>query len=138
MSNEITDIEKLQAANAFAVYNHIEPVKLERDHVLYKLDIRPESKNPRGYVHGGALCAMADTAAGVAVHTDGRLYVTQSSTFNFLKNQGSGTIYATARVRHRGRTTALVAVDITGDNGRLLSTAEFTMFCVGDGVTKEA
>ena len=60
MSNEITDIEKLQAANAFAVYNHIEPVKLERDHVLYKLDIRPESKNPRGYVHGGALCAMAE------------------------------------------------------------------------------
>lgn len=124
--------------NTFMHHNFNERVTVDTDYAVCKLDIRPESLNPFGMVHGGALCTLADNAAGVAVHTDGRLYVTQSSTFNFLKNQGSGTIYATARVRHRGRTTALVAVDITGDNGRLLSTAEFTMFCVGDGVTKEA
>ena len=124
--------------NTFMHHNFNERVTVDTDYAVCKLDIRPESLNPFGMVHGGALCTLADNAAGVAVHTDGRLYVTQSSTFNVLKNQGSGTIYATARVRHRGRTTALVAVDITGDNGRLLSTAEFTMFCVGDGVTKEA
>ena len=54
-----------------------------------------------------------------------------------VKNQGSGTIYAAARVRHRGRSTALVSVEITGDNHRLLAVAEFTMFCVGSGVTEE-
>ena len=138
----MADVKKLLAQlerkNLFTEYNHMELETLEPDRAVFRLTIRPESCNPYGIAHGGALYTMADSATGLAVHTDGRLYVTQSSTFNFLKNQGSGTIYATARVRHRGRTTALVAVDITGDNGRLLSTAEFTMFCVGDGVTKEA
>ena len=93
----------------------------------------PNPSIPFGMVHGGALCTLADNAAGMAAHTDGRLYVTQSSTFQFVKNQGSGTIYAAARVRHRGRSTALVSVEITGDNHRLLAVAEFTMFCVGPG-----
>ena len=88
--------------NAFMHHNFNERVEVERDYAVCKLDIRPESLNPFGMVHGGALCTLADNAAGVAAHTDGRLYVTQSSTFNFLKNQGSGTIYATARVRHPG------------------------------------
>ena len=133
MSSEITDIEMLQAANAFAVYNHIEPVKLERDHVLYKLDIRPESKNPRGYVHGGALCAMADTAAGVAVHSDGRTYVTQADTMHYLSNRMEGTIYAEGTVIHRGRTICIARADITDETGKLLCTGDFTFFCVGAG-----
>ena len=124
--------------NAFMHHNFNERVEVDRDYGVCRLVIRPESLNPFGMVHGGALCTLADNAAGIAAHTDGRLYVTQSSTFYFLKNQGSGTIYATARVRHRGRSTVLVAVDITGDNGRLLATAEFTMFCVGDGIAKES
>ena len=58
------------------------------------------------------------------------MYVTQSSTFQFVKNQGSGTIYAAARVRHRGHSTCLVAVDILGEDEKLLATGEFTFFCV--------
>jgi acyl-CoA thioesterase len=81
-------------------------------------------------VHGGAIYAMADNAAGFVVHTDGRHNVTQTSALHFLRNQSEGTVTATARVRHRGNTTALVAVDITGDNGKLIATGEFTFFCV--------
>ena len=128
---------KRDSMNTFMHYNFNEQAELEQDYVVCKLDIRPESLNPFGMVHGGALCTLADNAAGMAAHTDGRLYVTQSSTFQFVKNQGSGTIYAAARVRHRGRSTALVSVEITGDNHRLLAVAEFTMFCVGSGVTEE-
>lgn len=122
--------------NTFMHHNFNERVTVEKDYAVCKLEIRPESLNPFGMVHGGALCTLADNAAGIAAHTDGRLYVTQSSTFNFMKNQRSGTIYATARVRHRGRSTVLISVEITGDNERLLAIAEFTMFCVGNGVTE--
>ena len=45
-------------------------------------------------------------------------------------NQAAGTVRATAWVRHRGKSTVLTAVDITGEGGKLLATGEFTFFCV--------
>lgn len=116
--------------NSFMVYNHIEMETVGPDRAVLKLDIRPESRNVYGMVHGGALYTLADNAAGSAVYTDGRSYVTQSGSLNFLRNQAAGTIRAEARVRHRGRSTSLVEVDITGENGILLATGEYIFFCI--------
>ena len=120
--------------NKFVVHNHIKMVSVKKDEAIFSLDIREESKNSFGMVHGGAIYAMADNAAGFVVHTDGRHHVTQTSALHFLRNQSEGTVMATARIRHRGNTTALVAVDITGDNGKLIATGEFTFFCVDKAV----
>ena len=116
--------------NAFMLHNHIELESVEPDRAVFRLDIRPESRNPYGMVHGGAIYTMADNATGTAAHTDGRYYVTQTSALHFLRNQASGTVRATAWVRHRGKSTVLTAVDITGEDGKLLATGEFTFFCV--------
>ncbi len=116
--------------NAFMHHNHIELESMERDRAAFWLVIRPESKNPYGMVHGGAIYTMADNAAGTAAHTDGRYYVTQTSALHFLRNQSEGTVRAEAYVRHRGKSTCLVAVDITGEGGKLIATGEFTFFCV--------
>ena len=116
--------------NAFTDYNSIQLESAERDLVVYRLDIRPESRNPYGMVHGGALYTMADDAAGTAAHTDGRSYVTQSGTLHFLDNRAHGVIRATGTVRHRGGSTVLAVVDITGEDGTLLATGEFSYFCV--------
>ena len=70
---------ELNKKNLFATYNHIEAEFVEPDHAIFKLEIRPESKNPYGIVHGGAIYTMADNATGYAAHTDGRSYVTQGS-----------------------------------------------------------
>lgn len=80
---------KRDSMNTFMHYNFNEQAELEQDYAVCKLDIRPESLNPFGMVHGGALCTLADNAAGMAAHTDGRLYVTQSSTFQFVKNRAA-------------------------------------------------
>ena len=127
---ELEELKKKERANSFAVYNHVEMVLAERDHAVFRLNIRPESKNSYGKVHGGAIYAMADNATGFAAHTDGRSYVTQTSALHFLRNQPEGEIQADARVRHRGRSTCLVAVDILGEDETLLATGEFTFFCV--------
>lgn len=103
---------ELNKKNLFATYNHIEAEFVEPDHAIFKLEIRPESKNPYGIVHGGAIYTMADNATGYAAHTDGRSYVTQGSSMHFLRNQSEGVVRADAKVRHRGRTTCLVNVDI--------------------------
>ena len=123
-------LKEKEQKNLFVTYNHIELVMVEDDHAVFRLNIKPESKNPYGMVHGGAIYAMADNATGFAAHADGRNYVTQTSALHFLRNQSEGEIQADARVRHRGRSTCLVAVDILGEDEKLLATGEFTFFCV--------
>lgn len=130
LSEIVNQAEALDEKNAFAVYNHIEAEFVEPDHAIFRLNIRPESKNPYGVVHGGAIYTMADNATGYAAHTDGRCYVTQTSAMHFLRNQTRGLVRADAKVRHRGHATCLVDVDIIGEGGKLLATGEFTYFCV--------
>ena len=54
-------------ANAFTDHNFIRMESAEADCAVYRLDIRPESRNPFGMVHGGALYTLADDAAGGVV-----------------------------------------------------------------------
>lgn len=117
--------------NLFATYNHIEMVMVEEDHAVFRLNIQPESnETPTVGSMAVPIYARRTTATGFAAHTDGRNYVTQTSALHFLRNQSEGEIQADARVRHRGHSTCLVAVDILGEDEKLLATGEFTFFCV--------
>ena len=72
-------IQERQKKNGFMRHNFIEMESVKRDRAVFRLTIRPESKNPYGMVHGGAIYTLADNATGTAAHTDGRYYVTQLS-----------------------------------------------------------
>ena len=130
--------EKLKN-NAFMQHNciELESVAKNPDQAVVRLQVRPESCNPYGIVHGGAIYAMADNAAGTAASLDGRYYVTQTSAMHFLRNQSVGVVQGVGTVRHRGHATCLVSVDITGDNGKLIATGEFTFFCVDRSVLEK-
>ena len=131
--------QELTGGNAFATFNHLELEHVEDDYAVFRLDVRPESKNPFGFVHGGMLAGMADNAAGYAAHTDGRTYVTQSSHLTYIHNQAGGVVRCSGRVLHRGRTICLVRVDINGEDGTLLATGELVYFCVDpDALEKKA
>ena len=130
MNEREIQTEDLMRGNAFMFHNYIEMESAERDKAVFKLVIRPESKNPYGIVHGGAIYTMADNAAGAVAHSDGRYYATQTSSLHFLRNQAEGVVRAEARIRHRGKSTCLVDVDITGEGNILLATGQFTYFCV--------
>ena len=86
----MADVEKLLAQlerkNLFTEYNHMELETLEPDRAVFRLTIRPESCNPYGIAHGGALYTMADSATGLAVHTDGRAHVITSALHDFFRN----------------------------------------------------
>ena len=116
--------------NPFVLHNGIEVEDVFPDRSILRLELRRESMNLHGFVHGGALFTLADNAAGSAASTDGRVYVTQASDIHFLRTQASGLVRAEARVRHRGRSSVLVDVSITGEQDKLLATACFTFFCV--------
>ena len=134
MSQLTEEMEKRMKDNTFMHYNHIELESLELDRAVFKLEIRQESRNNYGMVHGGAIYTLADNATGYAAHADGRFWVTETSSLHFLRNQSEGVVRAFATVRHRGKSTCLVAVDILGEGDKLIATGEFTFFCVDKAI----
>lgn len=118
--------------NPFPRYNHIRIGKIERDHVVLYVDAVSESLNAKGTVHGGLLFAMADFCGATTARTDGRSYTTLSAEAHYLKGVSGGRITAESRLVHRGKTTVLVEVDITDEQGALLFRASITMFCTRD------
>lgn len=96
------------------------------------VDMRPELCTPYGMAHGGLLFTLIDTTGGATARADGRKYVTLNADINYLRSAYSGRITATSHVRKRGRTTCIVDVDVTDEEGKLCATGTTTMFCLGD------
>jgi uncharacterized protein (TIGR00369 family) len=87
------------------------------DEVRARLPVTDAHKQPLGLVHGGVFAIIADTLTGARVI---------SNQTSFLRPITGGTIHATARRRHRGRTTAVWEVDISDDEGRLCALVRVT------------
>jgi uncharacterized protein (TIGR00369 family) len=96
-----------------------------------RLAIRDELRQPGGPVHGGVYAAMADalavrgTAAGVS--NDHKLAVGLANQITVLHPVESGTMYATAARRHRGRTTWVWEVELADDAERLCVVGRVTV-----------
>jgi uncharacterized protein (TIGR00369 family) len=89
--------------------------------------------SPLGYVHGGILCSLADTAAGSAHGStldEGEYTVTLELKVNFLRPARSGKLTAVGRLIQRGRTAGLAECDITDEEGRLIARATATCMTV--------
>lgn len=130
MSELFDTIKPIIDANAFAVHNHIVVDDIRLDYAECHLDVVEESTNPYGAVHGGAYFTLADVCAGMTSRSDGRSYVTQQASAQFVRGCKSGRITARSRVVSRGRTVCLIDVEITDEAGALLFRGCFTFFCV--------
>lgn len=86
---------------------------------------------PIGVVHGGVYASIAEGLASVGtnygVAADGKLGLGMSNQSSFLRPVGSGWIHATARRRHKGRTTWIWDVELTDDEGRLCALSRVTV-----------
>jgi uncharacterized protein (TIGR00369 family) len=87
----------------------IEMLATKPDEVLARVPMRPELLAPHGYVHGGALTAIADTLCGygciVNLPAGASGFVTVELKTNFLGTATDGALVCWARPLHRGRTT---------------------------------
>ena len=111
---------------------HYQTFERTPEYTRVEMPICPEHKNSRGFIHGGAILALADETAGTCVHTDGRTYVTQSMDCKFIANVTEGTLHAEAKLLHRGRRTAISEFRITADDGTLIAAGQGIFFCVAD------
>jgi uncharacterized protein (TIGR00369 family) len=89
-----------------------------------------EMANHAGFVHGGMISTLADSAMGRSIHTL-KPGVARAMSFdlklNFINAARIGeTLTATGHVIHAGRRTVVVECRVEGKEGRLVATASAT------------
>ena len=109
----------------------LEILSLGEEEATARVAVRPEVMQPAGLVHGGAYAAIAEgltsLATAQALGGEGKTAQGLSSQTSFLRPILDGTIHATARRRHRGRTTWVWEVDISDADGRLCALVRMTV-----------
>ena len=120
----------LQITGFDALYG-LEILSLGEEEATARVKVRPQVLQPAGLVHGGVYTSIAESltsfATWNAVSAGGGSAQGLSNQTSFLRPIMSGTIHATARRRHRGRTTWVWEVDITDDEGRTCALVRMTI-----------
>lgn len=116
--------EQLHALMPFAGELGIELVSAGRDEVVGRLTWTDRLTTSAGVLHGGVLMGLADSVGAVCAFLnlpDGANTSTTSSGTVFLRAAREGTVTATARPLHTGRSTIVVEVDVVDEHGRRLA-----------------
>jgi len=99
--------------------------------VQARVPVRDDLLQPAGLVHGGVYASIAESitsmATWFAVQPEGKTAQGLSNQTSFLRPITQGTIHASARRRHRGRTTWVWEVEITDDEQRLCALVRMTI-----------
>lgn len=121
-------IHRLNGNSQYLQSNDMRVTELRRGYARVEMIIDQQILNVHGFVHGGALFSLADTAAGAASFATGRDSVTLAGTINYMKPGKGGKLIGIATEINAGRTTGVYEVFIYNDDEVLLSRATFTMF----------
>ena len=120
----------LQVTGFDALYG-LEILSVGDEVATARVAVRDDIKQPAGLVHGGVFASIAEAlssfATWAAVSEEGMSAQGLSNQTSFLRPIVEGTIHATARRRHRGRTTWVWEVEITDDEDRLCALVRMTI-----------
>jgi len=105
------NVEDLKAFSSQGMAKHlgIELVEIGADYLKAKMPVDDRTRMPRGLLHGGASCVLAETVGSVASAfcVDPKKYIIAGLEINanHLRGIKEGFVVATARPLHIGRTT---------------------------------
>jgi len=116
---------QLRDAMPFAALVGIDLLEASSELVRGRLAWAPERCTAGGLLHGGALMALADTCGGVCAFLNlpegAQGTATVESKTNFLRAVREGTITASTRPLHVGRTLVVLETELTRDDGSLVA-----------------
>lgn len=107
-------VDKTNRENTFMIEIGARFTQAGKGHAVIELKLENKHKNINGYVHGGVMLTMIDSAAGGAARTCGGRLVTLEMKTNFIRGiKADGqTIRAVADVLHAGATTRVCEVKL--------------------------
>ncbi|HNQ27735.1 MAG TPA: PaaI family thioesterase [Aquaticitalea sp.] len=104
---------------------NIEMVDYGEDYLVARMPVNSKVFQPDGVLHGGATAALAESVGSFASHifidTEKMFVRGLEITANHLKSVKEGFVYAKATFLHKGKTTQLLDIKVTDDNGALVS-----------------
>lgn len=118
----------MESVGGFIKNNHYRLVDIKRDYCVMEAEIKEESLNPYGMVHGGFLFGLADTAAGVAARSSGRKAVTLSSHIEYLHACHGSKIKAVVEAVKTGKSVSVYEVCIYDDKETMVAKATVDYF----------
>ena len=117
--------------SGFAEEIGTEWIDFDPDNARARIAVERRHLQPYGIVHGGVYTTLAESICSAAtynaVREDGRVAIAQANDTTFLRPLGEGHITATARTRHRGRTTWVWDVEMTDDEGHVCALSRMTI-----------
>jgi uncharacterized protein (TIGR00369 family) len=117
----VPPLADMVAMMPFAVLLGIDLHAATADEVTATMPWREELCTTFGAMHGGAMMAMADSVGAVCAFLNlppGANTSTIESKTNFFRGVREGSVSATSRPLHVGRTTIVVQTDLVDDRGK--------------------
>lgn len=108
----------------------IEYIDAGEDFLVAKMPVNPRVHQPMGLLHGGATVALAESVGSMAsfLHIDRENFEARGIEIsaNHLKSKREGTVFATAKIIHRGRSIHLWEIKIVDEQENLVSICKLT------------
>lgn len=102
-----------------------------QDYLCATMPVNPVVHQPAGLLHGGATVALAESVGSTAAHfsidTETQEIRGLEITANHLSSTREGLVTAIARPIHKGKTTQLWEIRVTGKNDKLISLCKLTV-----------
>lgn len=111
------------------------PVEASEGEVVFEVTPDHSFYNPLGFVHGGFMCTLLDTAAGCAVHSTlpaGVGYTSIEIKVNYMRGVHAGVpLRARGWVAKPGRRVAFADAELLDPDGKVLANATSSCLILG-------
>ena len=108
MSTSKNILDHINQPHQFSYENGIVITQVEPGLARGELTVGPNSVNPHGTVHGGALATLADTVGGCCACSKGGSCVTATSSLEYLRPATGSKIYCEATPKKLGRSIHMI------------------------------
>ncbi|MCM2605190.1 hotdog fold thioesterase [Rossellomorea marisflavi] len=112
----------------------IDFITVEKGKIVATMPVNEQTRQPFGFLHGGASVALAETVASVGavelIDLDKEICFGLEINANHIKAKKDGEVTATATVLHQGRTTMVWDIKITDEANDLICVSRCTMAVV--------
>ncbi len=119
-----------RSQNTLASHLGMQLIELGEDFLVVSMPVDASTHQPMGLLHGGASAALAETAGSIAANIavdKEHFCVGMEINANHIKAVRNGTVYATARPLHLGKTSQVWEIRITNERDQLVCISRLTM-----------
>jgi 1,4-dihydroxy-2-naphthoyl-CoA hydrolase len=117
--------------NTMTEFLHLKWEAIGDDFLKLSMEISDKTRQPYGFLHGGASCVMAETVGSVAsalvIDRDNYFCVGLEINANHLRSVSEGKVTAVAKPLHLGRSTHVWDIKIFDEKEKLFCVSRLTV-----------